>query len=283
MVDLSVIVTTIGRPEDVARLAASLANAAGGIDLEFIVIDQSPDQCCIRALAAEQLPFPYRSTTSDRGASLGRNTGARLAAGEFLTFPDDGCTYPPDSLRKAIDKLAGRPDLAGFSGIQRTPNGAPSMLRWPAQGCLITKRNHYRTAIESTVFIRRTAFETLGGFDVELGTGSQGPYQSGEISDLLLHGLEAGMSFDYDPSVVVFQPDSRDEATDAFVGKMRGYGRGFGRVFGQHAVGVDLFASLLARKLAGSLWRSVRGQRVLARSDRAFVSGAVQGYRSWPR
>lgn len=279
---LSVIVTTIGRPELMRALVDSLIRSELR-DLEFILVDQSDDQRSAQVVRELNPPFPFLLTKSERGASIGRNAGLALARAPFVTFPDDGCSYPSESLALAVNLLQQKPELAGLSGILSTEGGKPSLLRWPEHACRITVRNFYRTKIESTLFFRREQLIALGGFDPLLGTGSASPYQSGEISDLVIRGLRAQQRYDYDPRVVVYHPDVEDDLTTAYVGKMGGYGRGFGRIFAQYGLSRPLLAGLLARRYVGSIVRQARGQRLRAQADRSWVHGALQGFRQWRR
>ncbi len=274
-------VSTIGRPVQMHRLLESLQRVDRPEEVELIVVDQTDDSASARAAEQFELPFPVLTTTSARGLSHGRNIGLALASGEFVTFPDDDCFYRRDTVSAALAVLSD-PTIAGVSGVQLTVDGRPSMLRWPVGACDITRANFYRTAISSTLFVRRTLVNELGGFDETLGAGSRKGFMSGEESDLVLRVLEAGHRLLYDPSVVVLQDEPRDELPPDYALKMSGYGRGFGRLFKQHRLGRARFEALLMRKHLGSIVRRIRGDRDLAVADRAFVRGAKEGYRAWP-
>ena len=277
---IALVVSTIGRRESLDRLMTSLRALEDPSALELVLVDQANDKACTRYLQEQQWPFAVTTATSPKGLSIGRNAGLTKVQAPLVTFPDDDCYYLPDTLRRAISTLQSRPDIAGVSGIQLTPAGDPSMIRWPKRGRPITKWNYHRTAISSTMFMRTTAVRRLGGFDPDLGAGSAKGYLSGEESDLLLRMLEAGLLWRYDPALVVLQDDPRDEPTSEFVTKMAGYGRGFGSVASTNAVPRTLFVALLARKAIASAIRRVRGDRELATADWEFLHSAVEGYRS---
>ncbi len=277
---ISLVCSTIGRPEQLRRLLDSLLKVDRPELAELIVVDQTPDAAS--AVAAEQygLPFPVRTTRSARGLSLGRNTGLALATGDVVTFPDDDCFYRPDTLVTAAQLLQDE-RIAGVSGVQQTPDGRPSMLRWPVRAQPITRSNFYRTAISSTLFIRRSVVQEVGGFDETLGAGSAQGYMSGEESDLVLRILDTGRRLEYEPALVVLQDEPRDALPPDYRDKMGGYGRGFGRLFKQHHLSRSRFEVLLARKRLGSAVRGLRGAKELAAADGAFIAGAREGYRSW--
>lgn len=277
---ISLVVSTIGRPGQLRRLLTSLQIVDRPDLLELIVVDQSGDRASARSAEQFGLPFPVITTVSPRGLSVGRNAGLALASGAIVTFPDDDCFYRPDTPSVAW-RLLQDPRSDGVSGVQRTTDGRNSMLRWPTKPCRISRRNFHRTAISSTMFLRRGVVNELGGFDETLGAGSQHGYLSGEESDLVLRALEAGYRLHYDPSLVVLQDEPRDDLPPDYEQKMAGYGRGFGRLFAQHRLGRHRLEVLLVRKTAGSGLRRLRHRADLARADTAFVTAARQGYRSW--
>jgi glycosyltransferase involved in cell wall biosynthesis len=277
-VAISVIVSTIGRPGPLRELIDSLSQSRGAPPFELIVVDQSDEGSCTALLAELDLPFPARALTSARGASLGRNVGSRVAHGAILTFPDDNAFYQPDTLARAFSLMQDGWDAV--SGIQVTRDGRPSMLRWLPAATAITVGNVQRSAIESTIFIKRSEFESLQGFDERIGVGSAGPFQAGEVTDLLLRLLYTGARLQYDPSIVVVSDDPRDNRVPNFDRKMRGYGTGMGHLYRKHPLPVSQLALYCSRKLVAVPVRLVRGRGDLARADLAWVAGAVAGYRS---
>jgi glycosyltransferase involved in cell wall biosynthesis len=279
--DLSLVVSTIGRPESLRRLLTSLE--AWAEHLEVIVVDQSADGACRRLADGWDGDLQVRGTTSARGVSLGRNTGAREATGRWVSFPDDDAWYAADTVQQFL-RLASAPTAPDIlAGIQHTADGRPSMLRYLPERARVTPTNLHRTIIESALFVRCEVFAELGGFDETIGVGSAGPYQSGEGADVVLRALDAGFVVRYEPSLVILQNDPRDDPTEKFVEKMAGYGAGFGYTHRRRHQPAWLFAGLTARKAAGATVRRLRGQRILASADVAFLRSAYRGYRDGGR
>ena len=187
--DLSLVVSTIGRPEQLKRLLDSLVGASGHDRIELVLVDQTDDAASAEYAQARPLPFPVRTTRSSRGLSLGRNVGLELASAPLVAFPDDDCWYGRDTLAQAIHYLTVHQGIAAVSGIQVTADGRGSMLRWPQAPTWITQHNFFRTAISSSLFLRTELVREVGGFDETLGAGSQEGYLSGEESDLVLKFL----------------------------------------------------------------------------------------------
>lgn len=275
---LSIVVSTIGRPEAMQRLIASLAAQTDTASFELIVVDQSDDQQSAAVVNNASLPFPARTTTSARGACLGRNVGTALAQGELLAFPDDNCQYTATAVADVVMLMAQRPNVGILSGLLVTAQGSPSMLRWPAERTQITRTNVQQTAIEATMFIRRDLFVAIGGFDESIGVGSPGPYQAGEATDLILRALAQGAAGEFDPSVRIVHEDFREAVEANFPLKMRGYGRGLGHVYRTNRLPGREIAYYASRKVAAAAVRTVKGRRDLARADLAWARGLVEGY-----
>lgn len=280
---VSLVVSTIGRPEQLQRLVTSLTQLTDPGLLELVLVDQTDDRASAAYLESGTWPFPVRVTTSARGLSLGRNTGLALAGADIVAFPDDDCWYDHDVLSQVVWFLDHHPGIAGVSGIQLTMDGRPSMLRWAAGPCWITRGNFYRTAISSTLFLRTAIVREVGGFDVTLGAGSGAGYLSGEESDLILRILAAGHRLRYEPRLIVRQDEPRDDLPPGYTDKMAGYGRGFGRLFADHRLSPALFVGLLGRKSVGAARNRLRGDTSLARADLAFLRGAFVAYRERSR
>lgn len=277
--EISLVCSTIGRPGALRELLESVAQSDSAELIEFILVDQSQDQACIAVLGETDLPGPKASTVSGRGLSIGRNHGLALATAPILAFPDDNCRYPKDTVRKALQVLADRPDLGGISGLQATSDGSPSMLRWLAQPTLVTRRNFFRTSISSSLFIRRSSLPSAAPFDEGIGAGSAGWRGAGEESDLLLRMFDAGHRVLYQPDIVIHQEDDRDAITDEYVTKMLKYGVGVGHLWRRHRLSPAQLGYHAARKLVGSSVRAARGKKIEARADIAYLRGQVAGYR----
>ena len=279
---LAVVVSTIGRSEEFTRLIESVDASPIAASVEFVVVDQSPDQQCAQVARSRDWAMSVQVATSGRGASLGRNTGLALTSAPIVVFPDDDAWYTGDTLRTIVDAFADDPQLAALCGRQVTSDGRPSMLRWQAEPGPVTARNFLRTSIMSTMFFRREWLDRVGPFDEDMGVGSAGWYGACEESDLLLRVIEAGGDVRYRPDIVVTQQEPRDEPDDDFVTKMLKYGCGQGHLWRKRHLPRSQLAYFLARKLVASTVRFARGDRVLARADLAWLRGNVAGFLDRP-
>lgn len=102
---ISVIVITYNRPENLERVLASVAQQTG-VDGKYEVIvsddgstDRTPE--LVNKFAAD-VSFPVKFVTHEHNGfqpSRTRNDGVRASEGEFLLLVDGDCALPPDHLR----------------------------------------------------------------------------------------------------------------------------------------------------------------------------------------
>jgi O-antigen/teichoic acid export membrane protein/GT2 family glycosyltransferase len=275
---VSLVVSTIGRPDDLRRLIESVVlEAASRPRLELIVIDQSGDGRIRDVLAECRLAFGVRYTTSSPGVSRGRNVGLRLARGAYVMFPDDDAWFAGDTLTRAITHLENHPGHDGYSVQLRAGGGRPSMLRWAPTARAVTLRNHHRTSIGSTMVFRTPAAQAVGGFDETMGPGAPGWYGSCEDADFLLRVVARGATIWYDPEATMFHRDNRGDSGPEAERKALSYGCGQGRLWRKHRFPRLLVASLLLRRLVGGALLLARGQVPVARVHLAWMRGAVNG------
>ena len=279
---LAIVVSTIGRPDELRRLLDSVEASPVVDDVEMAVVDQSDDGRCLAVVRERDRAMPVLTATSGRGASLGRNTGLALTTAPIVAFPDDDAWYPADVLPEVLAAFDAEPGIAALCGRQATSDGRPSMLRWQTEPGLVSARNFLRTSIMSTMFFRRSALERVGPFDEDMGVGTASWYGACEESDLLLRVIEGGGRVPYRPDLLVLQEEPRDTPDDAFVLKMLKYGCGQGHLWRKRRLSRAQLGYYLLRKVAASAVRAARGERTLARADLAWLRGNIAGFRDVP-
>ena len=141
----------------------------------------------------------------------------------------------------------------------------------PPDGVALDRSTVWR-AIEPSMFVRRTAFEAVGGFCESIGTGCASPWQSGEGTDLLLRVLAAGGRVISLRSTHVLGPgERRDLVDDEIVAKHRRYNRGVGHVFREH----DYPARAYVRTIAAPWLRAVQARQVSTLAVRIAAARSV--------
>lgn len=221
-------IATIGRAELLELLASAVASVpppgAVGIGNQSggpLPVDPS------------DYPFEVVVVESSGGASRGRNDAVRAIADkvDVLGFPNDDSLLPVDTLEQIAQAFVEQPSEAVACSLVEF---GETRFVLPPRGTSLDPVSAWR-AIEQTSYIRTSTFERLGGFREDLGTGSAGPWQSGEITDLLLRVLEAGGSVVSRPDITILgRGEQRDLSVGALVAKHRRYARGTGYVYRVH-------------------------------------------------
>ena len=273
---LSLIVATVGRTDELDALFASLARQEGIVPTEWevIVVDQNPpgmiDELCAR-WAAE---LPLRHLRSDRhGASVNRNHGLDAARGTVVGFPDDDCTYYPDTLARIRDHFAVRPQGGVLLGqIIDRATGTKIGRRWPQRARRVGSMIAYFFGYTFTIF---TTYRKVR-FDERLGP----PLYFGGFEDVdyLLRCLQVTGGADYDPSVQVWHPHFH--LRFAPTAKLAAYGRGFGALCHKHLGPwyLALFATSLVRN---AMWM-LHPYAAVRRNARASFAAKIAGFHDWP-
>jgi hypothetical protein len=227
---LGLAITTIGRP-CLGKLLMSAASST-----------RPPDAVAIANQAGRDLlidegayPFPVRVVPSSGGVSIGRNDAVRALRPdiEIIGFPNDTSTYRRDSLERAIVAFSdgNNPDAVAGNLIDGDGSRRDAL---PSNGEPLDRATVWR-AIEPAYFLRRSSLEGVGGFRPDLGTGSSGPWQSGEGTDLLLRLMAKGGVILSMPELIVEGPGGRHLlSVDEWVAKNRRYARGTGYVYRIH-------------------------------------------------
>jgi glycosyltransferase involved in cell wall biosynthesis len=276
---LSVIVSTLGRQHEFAKLLESLRRQTER-DFELIVVDQNPDPIISPMVRDAQLslfPVKYLHTPEEKGLSRGRNSGLAVAVGEYVLFPDDDCWYPAHFFEAGVRQLRDG-GWDALTGRPTSEDGEPILGRFERAAQQIRRSNVWTTQIEWIAFWRRDLLERLGGFDEMIGLGAASPWQSAEGQDLMLRALAAGARCWYEPGLNAHDKGvNRRKADAAFVARARAYGRGLGHVMRKHRVGYLTSLYYLVRPVGGSLIATISRELPLARFHAAAAIGRLEG------
>lgn len=158
--------------------------------LEIILVDNGSTDNTLQIAKA----YPIK-VLENPNAKVGavRNLGAHEAQGRFIVFLDSDCTTEPNWLSKGISKLLQNPDtvLGGQCILRENPY-------WLEKYWILNNsktRAYQTTLIGACIFIDKSLFFKVGGFDESLN--------SGEDCDLTVKLKKAGAIVDIDPSMSV--------------------------------------------------------------------------------
>jgi len=230
---LSLVMTTVGRREEVGRMIRSLA-AQDTRAFELIVIDQNADDRLIQEISngrAAGLDIRHeRLFPPDLGAA--KNLGIALARFEAIGFPDDDCWYEPAVVSGVLELLAaGRVDGVVARWYEEDQRGEPphrlSEDKW--------RRFREVNASTITQFYKRDLLVTLSGFDLRLGLSKW--YSSSEETDLMFRALRHGFDIQYCPDILVHHPLSTSVPSGDLLQacrRTRNRARGTGALYAKH-------------------------------------------------
>lgn len=273
---VSLILATVDRTEEVARLLASLA-IQRDVDFELIVVDQNMDDRLQPILVRYQDTMRFQRVRSERGLSRARNVGLRLVSGDIVGFPDDDCWYPAGLLKLVVDALGTNSAWQGVTGRSEDGAGHPSGGRFDTSSGRINFKNVWTRAISYTIFVRREAVSTIGAFDEELGVGAGTRFGSAEETDFLIRGIRAGFHFTYMPHLIVFHPNPTKQFDERAWRRARSYGAGMGRVLRKHHYPSYHVGLTLARPAGGALLCAAVGNFARARYHWNVLRGRLDG------
>jgi len=274
----SLIVATIDRIDPMLRLLDSLA-AQARLPFELIVADQNEDDRIGPIVDRYSQRLRINRLRVRCGLSAARNDGLAAALGRYVAFPDDDCWYLPGTLAAVDDWLKRHPAWGGVSVACCDTEGRASVQDWPLQPGQLTPHNLWRRAVSVGIFIRREAVVKIGGFDESLGAGSQGPWKSGEETDLLLRLLRAGVKIGYWPEKLVGHGNPTAEFDAAAYARALEYGRGLGRVLAKHHRPLNEKALVLMRPMMGAVMAAFSGRGDKGRFYMQSLKGRWQGLR----
>ncbi len=148
-----------------ARIGAQLVHLRQLDGLhEVIVVDGGSTDSTNQLVAAAGWP---QLAVSSRGRAIQMNVGARLATGDALLFLHADVTLPGNAASLVAQTLA---DPRVVAGAFRTLTVAESQLDWVAPWLRLADLRSRYTRLpygDQALFVRRAAFEQLGGFPAQ--------------------------------------------------------------------------------------------------------------------
>lgn len=231
IMNLALVVTTLGRIDSLRLLFDSLVGRLGPTDRLVVVAQRNLPG--VEALATEfrGKSLPVDVTTSLPGAARGRNAGVALLTEDYdylLAFPNDTTWFPEGT----VEQLHALPEHFRVGALTVVDEYGPK-FDLPPTGTTLDRWNVW-SVIEMGILVRRSLFDAVTGFDPEIGTGATTPWQAGEATDFLLRLMRDGLTSDFawqPPSLVVRGvSDAHGLSRRQRRHKLRSYSRGLGRL-----------------------------------------------------
>src|SRR5438105_11769132 len=168
---VAAIIPTRDRPVLVVRaIRSALAQSAGSLEV-VVVDDGSVEPLELPSDLAGDPRVRVVRRPSPGGSGGARNTGIAQTRAEFLAFLDDDDEWLPGKLERELEVLqAAGDDVAGIeSGWELWRSGRLAFLHVPRHDRdLPLELLAGPCMVPSSVVLRRSAFEAVGGFDSTL-------------------------------------------------------------------------------------------------------------------
>jgi glycosyltransferase involved in cell wall biosynthesis len=189
--DVSVIITTRGRPELVRETIASVAAQTYQGDIDCIVVhDQEPPDPGLACLGTARCHVRVMANTRTPGLAGARNTGLSAAHSDYVATCDDDDLWHLDKLRVQIGRMLDEPELIAIGSGLRLLLPDDKTLDWPGRAERVSYplllRNRVKELHSSTLVMRRHAFTEAGCYDEEI------PYGYAEDYDWVLRIAKVG-------------------------------------------------------------------------------------------
>ena len=271
MLEGSVIIPTIGRPDSLRRLLGSLARCDPKAT-EIVVVDQSVGGE-VAAVVEEFASIGARRVSAERlGVGHARNVGLRAARHEIALITDDDCVVAENWVAEGWRLAAQyRDDLVTGAVLPGEDSPMAVATNEDPEPHDYTGENVCHALFSGNMVAGRSDLLAFGGFDERLPTA--------EDNDLCFRWLRAGRSLRYEPSLRVWHHDTR--TPDQLRRRYREYWRGQGAFYGKHLRRGDRHAWWLLRAhLRNSARRPVEAsvERSGAPSGyHGFITGLVPG------
>ncbi|CAA9351997.1 MAG: hypothetical protein AVDCRST_MAG68-3728 [uncultured Gemmatimonadetes bacterium] len=197
LADLSVVVLSYNRREEIERAIPGLCGLAAEHGFQLIVVDNAStdgSREALRGIAAGHPALELLLNEENLGAAGGRNAGWRRAAGRYILSIDDDITVGVEQMRAMCARMDADPRIGVLSPRIREAATGQVLNDFGDEPCQIP------TFYEACQLVRREAVEVVG-------YGDPGCFAAGEGFDYTLRMHVAGYVAFYVPDVEVVHRD----------------------------------------------------------------------------
>lgn len=241
-IEVSVIVCTYNREKYLEQCLKSLADQTLPMDQYEIVIvnNNSPDNTdavCKRFIENHSEWNINYSIEYNQGHTYARNRGIEEASGKYLAFIDDDAFVKQPYCEEILKYFEGNPQVMAIGGrlypiyddCEEPAWMNPWLLPLVAALDMGDKPKEFakrKFPTGANMAFRKTVFETVGNFNVELGRRGTDNLEGGDEKDMIFRLKAAGGKVHYVPTVEVDHIIPPKRITMEYV---RGLATGVGR------------------------------------------------------
>lgn len=269
--NISLIVATYGRYNELELLFESFVNQDCDHDVfEVIVIDQN-DIINLNPIInkyCDKINVVYYKSDV-KGLSKAKNKGIELARGTILTFPDDDCTFYPDTISKMLTFFSSNPRVdVVFGSVFDRENNKGIMRNWSKHQIKLNLRNYSLNYSAITCFTKLKI-----KFDENYGVGSK--ISSGEELDYIIRAIAEKNNIVYSPTIQVWHPELNVASMTNT--KVYNYAYGYASIMRKNCNATLFFVFMMSlgyqvSRLVFNMFTKDRGKYFLA------VKGRLRGF-----
>jgi len=229
---LSIVICTRNRASQLSQSLQSFTTVQYPAHWELVIVDNGSKDETQDVIRNYRESLPLRSVIEPQaGASRARNRGWKMSQGDIVAFTDDDC-YPADDFLYSIIRCFEENPRLGFTGGR-------ILLHDPDDYPITIQERAYREDLYPGDFLpaglihganwacRRTALESVGGFDERFGPGALFVC---EDVDIMARMLGRGWHGAYDPGPLVYHHHRRRTQLEVLQ-LLRQYARGRGAYY----------------------------------------------------
>lgn len=254
---VTVVLPTRNRPDALQEAIDCILPLLGSQD-RLLVVDSASDDPRVVDVATEAGVHVVRADWP--GVSRARNVGARAATTPVVAFTDDDCRPTRGWVDAFADAFAAH-DVGFATGT--VAGGTAADVVWADARRWQWPPPSNDLGSGASMALRRDALLAAGGFDEDMGPGSDGP-KAGEDQELFLRTLREGWAGVFVPQAEVVHHDQRSRLEVL-------------RLFFVYGTGAGAIAAMVRHDDA-VLARRILRQRLWTQGLRAFATQLRQAH-----
>lgn len=179
---VAVVIPTRGRPVEVRQALASAVDQTypGHLDIVVVHDEEDPDES-LTAFGNARRSIRTVSNTHSQGLAGGRNTGLDLTGAALVASLDDDDIWHPDKIMRQVQMMAQDPSLGVVGAGIRLLMAQDRAVDWPGSKAIVERedllRSRRKELHSSTLLVRRSVFDAIGGYDEALPQGYGEDYE----------------------------------------------------------------------------------------------------------
>jgi glycosyltransferase involved in cell wall biosynthesis len=179
---VAVVLPTRGRRELLREAVDSVLDQDYEGDIDLVVVhDQEEPHYELTDLARPGRSVVLLQNTHSPGLAGARNTGLDHVKADYVASCDDDDFWDPQKLRVQVSRMLAEPELGVLGAGIRLLMSEDHVVEWPGDSATVTReqllRSRRKELHSSTLLVRRSVYEAVGGYDEVLPTSYAEDYE----------------------------------------------------------------------------------------------------------